>query len=169
MLGLRIVIYMAIFLTSSAIGILKSTKYTDRVNELKEFKSGLNIFKTKVKFTYEPIPEIFNQISISLNSKIGKIFQIASNNMKDVTAGEAWNMALDIDILNINEEDKNVLKSLSKLLGKTDVNGQISQIELTSTFIDEQIAKAEKERQQSEKMYRSLGMIIGIGIVIILI
>lgn len=169
MLGVRIIIYTAIFLTSSAIGILKSTKYTDRVNELKEFKSGLNIFKSKVQFTYEPIPEIFKQISTMLNSKIGKIFQIASNNMKNVTAGEAWNMALDIDILNINEEDKTVLKNLSKLLGKTDMQGQLNQIELTSTFIDEQIAKAERERQKSEKMYRSLGVILGIGIVIILI
>ncbi len=169
MLGIRIIIYTAIFLTCSAIGILKSRKYIDRVNELKEFKSGLNMFKAKVKFTYEPIPEIFKEISANMNSKIGKIFQIASNNMKIVTAGEAWSMAIDTDILNINSEDRDVLKNLSKLLGQTDMEGQLNQIELTSTFIDEQISKAERERVRNEKMYRNLGMIIGIGIVIILV
>jgi len=169
MLGIRIMIYTAIFLTCSAIGILKSKKYIERVNELKEFKSGLNMFKTKVKFTYEPIPEIFKEISINMNSKIGKVFKVASNNMKVVTAGEAWNMAIDTDSLNINSEDRDVLKNLSKLLGKTDVEGQVNQIELTSVFIDEQILKAEKERIKNEKMYRSLGMIVGIGIVIILV
>lgn len=169
MLGLRIIIYSAIFLTCSAIGILKSKKYIDRVEELKEFKSGLNMFKAKVKFTYEPIPEIFKQISTNLNSKIGNVFQIASNNMKVVTAGEAWNMAIDTDILNINSEDRDVLKNLSKLLGQTDIEGQLNQIELTTNFIDEQISKAERERLKNEKMYRNLGMIIGIGIVIILI
>ena len=77
MLGIRIIIYSAIFLTCSMIGILKSRRYIDRVEELKEFKSGLNMFKAKVKFTYEPIPEIFKQISTNMNTKIGKIFQIA--------------------------------------------------------------------------------------------
>jgi len=169
MLGIKIIIYTAIFLTCSLIGILKSRKYIDRVNELKEFKSGLNMFKAKVKFTYEPIPEIFRQISSNMNSKIGKIFQIASNNMKFATAGDAWSMAVDTDILNINSEDREILKNLSKLLGQTDVEGQLNQIELTSNFIDEQISKAERERIRNEKMYRSLGMILGIGIVIILV
>ena len=61
------------------------------------------------------------------------------------------------------------VKNLSKLLGRTDLEGQISQIELTSNFLDEQIEKAERERQKNESMYRKLGMIIGLGIVIILI
>ncbi len=168
MLGLKIIIYSFIFLTSSGIGLLVSKKYEERVNELKEFKNGLNMFKSKIKFTYEPIPEIFAQISNSMNSKPGKIFKLASNNMKLLTAGDAWNMAIDTDILCINEEDKNILKNLSKLLGQTDVEGQLNQIELTSSFLDKQIEKAENERVKNEKMYRTLGMIIGLAIVIIL-
>ena len=48
MLGLKIVIYTFIFLSCSLIGILVSNKYRNRVNELKEFKNALNIFKTKI-------------------------------------------------------------------------------------------------------------------------
>lgn len=161
-------IYTCIFLSSSAIGILASKKYEDRVNELKEFKNALNMFKSKIKFTYEPIPEIFEEISKQINSNTGKIFKLASSNMEVLAAGEAWNMAVDTNILNINEEDRNILKNLSKLLGQTDIDGQINQIELTSKFLDEQIVKAEKEKLKSEKMYRTLGIVIGLGIVIIL-
>lgn len=169
MLGLKIIIYAFIFLTSSGIGILISKKYEQRVNELKDFKNALNIFKTKIKFTYEPIPEIFMEISNSMNTKTGKIFELARRNLKVASAGEAWNMAIDCGILDINEEDKSILKDLSKLLGQTDAEGQVNQIELTSSFLDEQIKKAEKERVKNEKMYRTLGMIIGLAIVIILI
>lgn len=168
MLGLKIIIYSCIFLSSSAIGILISRKYEERVNELKEFKNALNIFKTKIKFTYEPIPEIFEQISKQIKTTPGKIFKLASCNMEVLTAGDAWNMAVDTNILNINNEDRNILKNLSKLLGQTDIDGQINQIELTSQFLDEQIQKAEKERLKNEKMYRTLGMVIGLAIVIIL-
>ena len=168
MLGVKIIIYSFIFLTCSGIGMLVSKKYEDRVYELKEFKSALNMFLAKVKFTYEPIPEIFNEISKSINSKPGKIFKLASINMKFAPAGDAWESAVDTEILSINNEDRNVLKNLSKLLGKTDVEGQINQIELTSSFLDKQIEKAEKDREKSERLYRCLGMIIGLVIVIIL-
>ena len=169
MLGIKILIYSSIFLVCSTIGLLKSQKYIYRVNELREFKNALNMFKTKIKFTYEPLPEIFRQISGAIKPNIGSIFKIASYNMNFFSAGDAWNKAIDTDILNINLEDKNVLKNLSKLLGATDLEGQLSQIEMTSNFLDEQIIKAEQEREKNESMYRKLGMIIGLGIVIILI
>ena len=98
MLSLKIIIYSAIFLTSSAIGIIQSQKYIFRVEELKEFKTALNMFKTKIKFTYEPIPEIFNQISSNIKPNVGGIFKIASHNMKSYPAGEAWMKAMNTDI-----------------------------------------------------------------------
>ena len=169
MLSLKIIIYSAIFLTSSAIGIIQSQKYIYRVEELKEFKNALNMFRTKIKFTYEPIPEIFNQIASSIKPNVGGIFKIASHNMKLYPAGEAWIKAIKTDILNINAEDRKVLMDLSKLLGTTDLDGQLGQIELTYNFLDEQIKKAETEMSRNEVMYRKLGMIIGLGIVVILL
>ena len=168
MLGLKIIIYSAIFLTCSVIGIIKSQKYIYRVDELKEFKNALNMFRTKIKFTYEPIPEIFEQISKSITPAIGGIFKLASYNMNFYPAGEAWTKAMDTDILNINLEDKNILKDLSKLLGATDLDGQLSQIEITYNFLEEQIKKAERDRIKNEALYRKLGIVIGLGIVIVL-
>ena len=169
MLGIKIIIYSFIFLSCSLIGILVSKKYINRVNELKEFKNALNLFKTKIRYTYEPIPDIFKEISENVNSNISEVFKSAANKMDILAAGDAWNLALKIDTLNINDEDRNVLKNLSKLLGKTDLQGQINQIEMTSDYIEEQIQKAEKERSKSERMDRTLGMIIGMAIVIILV
>lgn len=169
MLELRIIIYSFIFLTCSAIGLIKSQKYIYRVEELKEFKNALNMFKTKIKFTHEPIPEIFDQIAKTITPTIGGIFRIASYNMGFFTAAEAWSKAIDTDILNINMEDRTILKDLSKLLGATDLEGQLSQIEITYNFLDEQIVKAEKEKVKNEAMYRKLGVIIGLGIVVVLL
>lgn len=162
-------ILFLILIASSMIGKFLSKKYVYRLEELEEMQNALNILKTKIKFTYEPIPEIFEEISKQINSNTGKIFKLASSNMEVLAAGDAWNMAVDTNILSINEEDRSILKNLSKLLGQTDIDGQINQIELTSKFLDEQIVKAEKEKSKSEKMYRTLGMVIGLAIVIILI
>lgn len=172
MLAIKILIYSFIFLLSSLIGFLTSKKYINRVNELKEFKNSLNQFKAKIKYTYEPIPDIFLEISNSLNKNnlnISNVFKIASNKMELLSAGDAWNIALQMNELNINDEDRTVLRGLSKLLGKTDINGQISQIEITQNFLETQILKAEKEKEKNEKLYKTLGMIIGLVIVIVLL
>ena len=52
--------------------------------------------------------------------------------------------------------------------GATDIQGQISQIEVTETFLDEQIRQAQEEKNKNEKLYKKLGMSIGMAIVIIL-
>ena len=116
MLGIKIIIYTFIFLSCSFIGILISRRYVNRVNELKEFKNALNIFKTKIRYTYEPIPEIFGEISKNTNYNISKLFKQATENMQDETASLAWETAVDEFSGNINKEDKQAIKTLSKLL-----------------------------------------------------
>lgn len=169
MILVKIIIYSFIFLSCSLIGILISKKYVNRVNELKEFKNALNMIKTKIRYTYAPLPEIFAEISENVDTNISNVFKNAAEKMNICTAGEAWDLALKIEDLNINNEDRNALRNLSKLLGKTDLEGQLNQIEMTSDFLDKQIRTAENQRDKSEKMYRTLGMIMGLAIVIILI
>lgn len=169
MLAIKIIIYSFIFLSCSLIGILISKKYVNRVNELREFKNALNMFKTKIRYTYEPLPQIFAEISENIDSNISTVFRTASDKMDICAAGEAWNLALKLEELSIDEEDINILRNMSKLLGKTDLQGQLNQIEMTSDFLDKQIRKAENQKDKSEKMYRTLGMLVGMAIVIILI
>ena len=52
-----------VFILSVLIGRYISQKYRYRLEELEEIKNALNIFKSKIKFTYEPIPDIFKEIS----------------------------------------------------------------------------------------------------------
>lgn len=163
------ILFILIFLSSTYIGMLISSKYKNRVNDLKEFKSVLNIMDTKIKYTYEPIGDICQEIYQMNDTNIGRMFKEVSNLLKTKTITEAWNIAIDKYGNNFSKEDKNIIKSLGKMLGKTDINGQVSQIEQLNEFLYSQIEKSEKERQKNEKLYKSLGMVIGIAIIIILI
>lgn len=158
-----------VFLISLYIGNLISKKYTLRLKELKEIKNAIDIVESKIKFTYEPLPEIFLQTSKMLSSNISQIFVQASNNMKTYDAEEAWNNSIDKTNTNLNEEDIESIKNFGTMLGKTDKEGQINRIELTKTFIEMQIEKARIEEEKNAKMYKTLGAVIGLAIVIILI
>ena len=89
--------------------------------------------------------------------------------MQDFSAGGAWEKAVQTSETNLTNEDLHVLLMLSKMLGQTDVEGQISQIEITENFLEKQIKEAQQEKNKNEKLYRKLGTTIGLAIVIILI
>ena len=56
-----------------------------------------------------------------------------------------------------------------KLLGKMDIRGQVSQIELTQKLIENQIQKAEIDKSKNSKLYKTMGIVCGMTISIILI
>ncbi len=168
MLAIKYFMLFLVLVACTLIGRFLSKKYVYRLNELEEMKNALNIFKTKIKFTYEPIPEIFQEMSENINKNISNIFIKAKNKMQNKSASIAWEEALDENNTNLTKEDRYVLKSLSKLLGQTDVEGQTSQIDITQKFLETQIKQAEEEKKKNEKLYSKLGTTIGLVIVIIL-
>lgn len=169
MLLFKLFLLAMIIGASSAIGILFSKKYANREQEIKEMKTGLNMFATKIKFTYETIPNLFMEIATKIQGNVGNIFATSAERMKEEPAGNAWENALQEVIHNFNKEDIAVLKNLSKLLGQTDLEGQLSEIEVVNNFLTTQLENAKEERKKNEKMYRTLGIIGGLTIAIILI
>ena len=161
-------ILFLILILATMIGRFLSKKYVYRLEELEDIKNALNILKSKIKFTYEPIPEIFGEISKTSGKNVSNLFEIAKNKMSDLTANEAWKEAIEESQNNLKKEDKDVLKTLSKLLGQTDAEGQISQIEITENFLESKIQEAMEEKKKNEKLYTRLGTIMGLAIVIIL-
>ena len=168
MQGIKYILLFVIFGLSSAIGMTIAKSYENRVVELKEFKNMLNIMKTKIKFTYEPLAEIFKQIANKNETNVEKIFGQMANQITYYQTREVWENCIQEADISINQEDKDILKKLGKLLGQTDVEGQVSEIEVTENFLNMQIDKAEEEKKKNQKMYKTLGVTIGLIFVIIL-
>lgn len=84
---IKYIMLFFVFISASLIGKMVAKKYTYRVQELEEMKNALNVFKSKIKFTYEPIPEIFEEIEkntvnstdMCANKNIAKYFFFGKN------------------------------------------------------------------------------------------
>ena len=112
MQGVKYILLIGIFGLSTAIGFLISKSYQNRVIELKEFKNILNIMKTKIKFTYEPLAEIFKQISKENQTSIEKIFGQMANQLTYNQAKDVWEDCIQNADISIKQEDKDILKKL---------------------------------------------------------
>lgn len=166
---LKIIILTLIASSCSYIGILKSKTFENRVKNLIKISEALNMFKTKIEFTYEPIKEIFTEISNIIYQNKENIFMNTIQNIKEKNVSLSWIEAIEMSKEDFLNEDKEVLKTMGKLLGKTDKTGQVSQILLTENLLEKQIEKAEIEKNKNTKLYKTLGTVLGVGICILLI
>ena len=149
------------------LGEVKAKCYKNRVLELNKFQNSIVMFKSKLEYTYETIKEVFTDISQVIYENKNNIFIDTLNNDKEIYI--SWNEAIDNAKNDFTVEDKEIMKMFGKLLGKTDIKGQLSQIELTQKLIEKQIEKAEFEKNKNSKLYKTIGIISGIAICIILV
>lgn len=116
MILLKYIMFFIILISSGYLGKLLSKRYVDRLKELEDFKSALNIFEAKIKFTYDPINEIFEEVANMIDTNVSTVFKKTNRYLHQVPAGVAWEKAIENTKNNLNNDDKQCLKSLSNLL-----------------------------------------------------
>lgn len=166
MIVLKYINLLGIVFISTYLGIYKAKEYENRVKDLIKFKNALVMFKSKLEFTYEPIKTIFSDISKVIYKESNNVFKKVITDENDIYT--AWKNAVKEE-RNFTNEDKEVIEMIGKLLGKTDLNGQVNEINLGLDLVEKQIYMAEAEKQKNVKLYKTIGAVTGIGICIILI
>ncbi len=71
--------------------------------------------------------------------------------------------------MNLKENDLEILADIGKNLGTSDMEGQISMLSLQRAELEMQISSAEADCQRKSKLYRSLGVLAGAFISVMLI
>jgi stage III sporulation protein AB len=116
------------------------------------------------------------QALLSISAKKGmmspfakRVFEMQSN--MELTINKAWEKSLDEfrEQWVLHQEEWDLMLSIGSVLGKTDRAGQKSYIELMRAKLSLQEKKAESDRAQKEKLYKSLGVLGGLATVLVLI
>ena len=168
---IKFIILTFIFLIFLLIGRQVSKKFLYRLKELIEIKEIINNMKTRIRFTYSPIKEIFDDIEKgAISIGIQEVFRNASQNIEQLSAEESWYKAVKAsENTYLTSQDKDFFCSLGKSLGRTDIEGQVSQFDITEELIQKQIEDARDKKDKNEKLYNQLGAIVGLAVVIVLI
>ncbi|MCX7923270.1 MAG: stage III sporulation protein SpoIIIAB [Clostridia bacterium] len=170
---LKIIGSVAILGASSILGHVYSQDCVKRPQELRVLQGLLQMFENEISFLSNLLTEAFEKICRSSDSEVANIFKQTVLNLKsqNINASQAWESAVKdvIKKTSLNKEDEEILISFGKMLGNSDLEGQIKNIRLTVNQLKMQEQKAEDNRKRNEKMYRSLGVLGGLAIVIILL
>lgn len=165
---------LIVILSCTFMGFVLSHDLSRRPQQLRELQSMLQMFENHISYLSDVITEAFERISRYGGSDTCIFFSRTVEILKgdlSVSASDAWSRAVRqcIGKTALNKEDEEVLASFGKLLGNTDIEGQIKNIRLSLNQLKIQEDKAEASRSKNENMYMSIGILGGIAVVIVLL
>lgn len=173
LLVIKLMLLLLIVSLSAFIGILVSKRYSNRVDEIQDLITALELLESRLNYTYDTIPDAFGFVGKHMRSSAKKIFEIASQKLqieKSFSASEVFESTIDEEkaFLSLNENDIEVLKSLAVSLGQVDLEGQVKNIRLIGKTLLGQLDEAKAEKNKNFRLCRNMGILTGLAIVIIL-
>ena len=162
---------MFLFLTSAGVGILLSDRLNKRVKELD--KNLIFIDKLKTCLTYQNLPtnEIVEQLAGDPSCNTLVFLETCCELLQGgASFPKAWKDAVNQTKgkTSLTEPDLSILLSLSGIVGAADVEGQLSALSMVEEQLKRQRQEAQEAKEKKGKLYRSLGALAGVGMVIIL-
>lgn len=163
-----------VIISSSLIGYLYGIKYRKRLANLIYLQQCIKLLETEVLYGATPLPDALNNVYKKGNKKFSFIFYKIRENLlkhKNKSLNDCFIEVSKIleEKLYFEGEEIEIFTSLGNILGASsrkdhEKNFQMIQVQLKAL---ENEARIEKEK--NEKMYKSLGVLTGLAIVIILL
>ena len=154
-------------------GITVARNYTRRPQQLKAFVSALQMLETHITYASAPLPEAFDTICRRCQNSIAPFFKKTGELLRDKTgysASEAWDKALleYIPQTSFTNNDLQIFKNFGSTLGISDRIDQEKHIRLATEQIKMELVKAEEAAVKGSKMWRYMGFLGGLMIVLII-
>ncbi len=170
---LKILGSFLVIAASSFLGYVLSADCSKRPQELRAMQAMLHMLENEIAYLSSILSEAFEKLCKSNPGRVSVFFEATACNLKDGTmsGAEAWSAAVKDNLrkTSLNSEDAQILLSFGNMLGSSDLEGQIKNIRLTLEQLKLQEQKAEDNKKRYETMYRTLGIMGGIMLVIIFI
>lgn len=171
---LKLVSSLLIFLTSTSIGYIYGKTFSYRLENLIYLEQCIKILETEIVYGATPLPEALSNVFKKGKGKVSYIFEEIKNDLLSNKREGIYHSFLSVegilyDNLHLKKEDVEIFLALGRVLGTSDRKDQQKNFVLILNQIAAQILEAKVEKNKNEKLYKSLGVITGVGILILLV
>lgn len=163
-----------ILLSSTLMGFYYGKIYSNRFKNLIYMEQCIKILETEIVYGAIPLPQALNNVYKKGNKKVSFIFKDINRNLLGNKTGDVFHSFSQTTIplkekLNFKEEDIEIFLSLGRVLGSSDRQDQEKNFKLILNQIMVLQNEAKIEKDKNEKMFKNLGILTGLAIVILLV
>lgn len=162
-----------IMLACSGMGFLGGQKIAARPKQLQKLRRDLTLLEMDINYAATPLPEALAKLAGISQWPIRSLWQETCahlGNGEGWTAEEAWYKALEKFSCQtaLSENDLAVLRDFGAGLGTSNRQEQLKKFKLLQEQLSSLAFQAEEARQKHERMWRTMGVLTGIALVILL-
>ncbi len=164
---------MAVLFSSYVMGLYLSKLCSFRIQDLEQMKKAASIFQAELLYSASPLWEVFEQISMRTVGPVSNMFKKASVDFErrnGVSAEEIWTNSVEAEKEGayFTPEDIENLFSFGRTLGFADKAQQAGNASLLISYIESAQEEAREKRKKDEKLYKTLGILGGVMVCVIL-
>lgn len=163
-----------ILTSTAAIGFAMSSELVSRIEELQILKRILLMLRGEIKYGNATLGEAFASIGRRMKTPYQEFLTGTAKEL-DMLSGESfkkiWEKMREIHLkqTSLTQKDLARLMSFGEQLGYLDKEMQLSTIELYLEQLEEEIGQAQSNLKKNGRLYKSLGIMCGILICILII
>ncbi len=151
------------------IGLCNSKYLKINIQQIEKIIYLINWIITEIRYSKTDIKSMFYNISLNENFNNLEFLQYLKKYIEVEPFPKAWQLSIEEWNCHISTYDKELLKSLSNIIGASDSKGQILALKHIVARFEENLKLAQKNYSSKGKLSRSLGILIGAATFIIFI
>ncbi len=164
---------LLIVFAGAAIGFNRARLLSNRPRQIRRLVHLLNQLETEIYYGFTPLPRALARLAKQAAEPLSGLLGQAAGNLSGSsgrTVRECWQQAVDDHWPKtaMKAAERDILSRLGWTLGVTDRDDQIKHLRLAVSQLQSEENTAEEERKRYEKLWKSLGVLAGVLIVILL-
>jgi len=158
--------------TTTWFGFDLSKKLRQRKQQIRAIIQFIQILEAEMSYSSFPLQHIFENVSRKVDEPINQFYRQLSERLKGIVSDFTfiWEEELLWLMKNsaLKASEQEILKQFGQQLGQHTLNEQQKHIKLTLHYLQRQLEEAEEQKSRYETMMKSLGVLIGLFIVVLL-
>ena len=165
-----------IFIISSCagMGFLFASEIKRRIEDLKAAKSMALLLRGDIRYAQTALPEALENITKRHDGRLTPFFKKVSKELAQysgISLAEIWESAMKEELANtsMSKKDRTCFLEFGKQLGYLDKDMQMNHIDWYITQVEEDMQEINLDAKEKIRLYRSLGVLLGIFVIILVL
>ncbi|OOB77663.1 MAG: hypothetical protein BEN19_01565 [Epulopiscium sp. Nuni2H_MBin003] len=155
-------------------GFLYDNYENKRILQLEELIKGLEILKSEIDYKLTPLIYALEEVADITGFGVDKLFNIFAYKLAqkdEVNTMKMWKQSI-VEVsgsLHLKEDDYKILESFGSVAGHIDRELQKNNIDWVISKLRRKADEATIRYEKQSKLYKGIGILVGLSIVIVLI
>ncbi|GIM44563.1 stage III sporulation protein SpoAB [Collibacillus ludicampi] len=162
-----------VILAATGMGLRQAHRYHERPRELHQLITALRMLETEILYGATPLPQAFRRIADRFTGEMRLMFLALSRHITEGDGRPVSEVFRDVlhewmPRLHLRKQDIEILIQFGETLGISDREDQIKHIALACSSLSAEEEEARDESMRLGRMWRYMGALLGIAVVILL-